>query len=51
MQGGDNGPVILPGNAADSPLVIVQSGDHFVNFTVEELQNVIDWITNGAPEK
>ncbi|MCQ3937657.1 MAG: hypothetical protein DPW18_11510 [Chloroflexi bacterium] len=51
MRGGDNGPVILPGSPANSPLVIVQSEDHFVNFTAEELQNVIDWINNGAPEK
>jgi hypothetical protein len=51
MSGGDNGPVILPGDSANSPMIIIQSEDHFANFTDEELQNVIDWITAGAPEK
>lgn len=51
MSGGNNGPVILPGDSANSLMIIIQSEDHFANFTDEELQNVIDWITAGAPEK
>ena len=51
MKGSDNGPVITAGNASNSVLVQIQSKDHFANFTAEELQNVIDWINNGAPEK
>jgi nitrate/TMAO reductase-like tetraheme cytochrome c subunit len=51
MRGGDNGPVILPGNAETSILVQVQSQDHFSNFTAEELENVIKWINHGAPEE
>ena len=51
MRGSDNGPVISVGDADNSLLVQVQSQDHFANFTAEELQNVINWINNGAPEK
>lgn len=50
MSGSENGPVILPGDSTNSLLIIVQSEDHFANFTSEELQNVIDWIEAGAPE-
>ena len=50
MNGSDNGPVILPGDSADSLLIVIQLEDHFANFTEEELQNVIDWIDAGAPE-
>jgi nitrate/TMAO reductase-like tetraheme cytochrome c subunit len=51
MRGGENGPVILPGNSANSPLVVVQRGDHFKNFTSEELDIIIRWIDAGAPER
>jgi hypothetical protein len=51
MKGGENGPVILPGNSADSVLVQVQSERHFKNFSDEELGYVIQWIDAGAPEK
>lgn len=49
MQGGDNGAVILPGNADDSLLIQVQSDDHFNTFTSEELEIVKQWINLGAP--
>ena len=51
MQGGESGAVILPGNAADSLMVQIQQGDHFANFTSEELNNLIEWINAGAPEE
>ena len=51
MRGSDNGPVISAGDAAESVLIQIQSQDHFANFSAEELQNVTDWINNGAPEK
>lgn len=53
MQGGSNGPVIIPGDANASPLVQKQSGStpHFGQLTPEELILVIDWINAGAPEK
>lgn len=52
MQGSPAGPVIVPGNPDTSPLVALQQkGDHPGQFTPEELQQVIDWIKAGAPEK
>jgi nitrate/TMAO reductase-like tetraheme cytochrome c subunit len=50
MQGGTDGPVILPGDAEDSELIKRQRDGHFASFTPDELQLVIDWINNGAPE-
>lgn len=49
MRGGADGPVILPGDSEDSLLVEVQSGNHFGQFTDEELEVIIDWIDRGAP--
>lgn len=51
MRGGDNGAVILRGNADNSLLVQVQSGDHFNTFTSEELEIVKQWINLGAPKE
>ncbi len=52
MKGGSNGPVVIPGNSANSVLYQVQSsGSHFANFTPEELEIVAQWIDAGAPEK
>lgn len=51
MRGGNNGPVIVPGDSAGSKLVQVQSSQHFANLSDQELQWVIQWIDAGAPEK
>jgi hypothetical protein len=51
MEGSDNGPVIVPGDAANSLLVQVQNDRHFANLTAEELAIVAQWIDTGAPEK
>lgn len=51
LAGSENGPVILPGDSANSRLVQVQSERHFKNFTDEELDYIIQWIDAGAPEK
>ena len=50
-KGSENGAVIVPGDSANSLLIQIQSADHFTNFTLEELNNVIRWIDAGAPEK
>jgi len=50
MAGGDNGPVINPGDSAGSHLVEVQSGQHFATLSEEELDIVKKWIDAGAPE-
>ena len=51
MAGGDSGPVIIPGDSANSLLVIVQTGgDHYGQFSDEEMIRIIEWINAGAPE-
>jgi len=52
MNGSSNGPVIVPGDSANSVLFQVQSaGGHFASLTPEELEIVKQWIDAGAPEK
>jgi uncharacterized membrane protein len=51
MKGGDKGPVINPGDSANSLLIKIQSQKHFANFTPEELALIIQWIDAGAVEK
>lgn len=51
MKGSANGPVIVPGDSANSVLFQVQSaGGHFANLTAEELEIIKQWIEAGAPE-
>jgi hypothetical protein len=50
LDGGDSGPVIVPGDSAGSLLVEVQSGSHFATLTDEELDVIKTWIDAGAPE-
>jgi len=52
LAGGKSGPGIVPGNADQSMIVKIQSvGNHPGQLSPEELQQVIDWINAGAPEK
>jgi formate dehydrogenase gamma subunit len=52
LVGGQSGPVIIPGDAAGSLLIQIQSaGGHPGQLTPGELQSVTDWINAGAPEK
>jgi cytochrome c len=51
MKGGKDGVVITPGDSAGSLLIKVQSGQHFANFSADELSAVKKWIEAGAPEK
>ncbi|MFN2121695.1 MAG: cytochrome b/b6 domain-containing protein [Anaerolineales bacterium] len=52
MKGGQDGPVIVPGDSAGSVLVQVQSqGGHPGQLTPQELELVRTWIDSGAPEK
>ena len=51
MAGAADGPVIVPGDAAGSKLVQVQSGQHFAVLTPEDLDLVKKWIAGGALEK
>ncbi len=51
MKGNDQGPVILPGNAAESSLVILQQSAHPGQFEPDELNQIIQWIDSGAAQK
>ncbi len=52
LEGGDDGPAIVPGNPDASLLVQIQgSGNHPGQLTIDELQDVIDWIQAGALEQ
>ncbi|MBI3361512.1 MAG: NapC/NirT family cytochrome c [Chloroflexi bacterium] len=51
MKGSQNGPVIKPGDSANSKLIQVQSGEHFAKLSSDELALVKQWIDGGAVEK
>jgi formate dehydrogenase gamma subunit len=52
LEGGESGPAIVPGDPDSSVLVQAQAaGDHPGQLTIEELEQVIDWILAGAPER
>lgn len=53
MEGGQSGPAIIPGDPDNSLFVQVQAGSqsHFGQFTMQELEQVIQWIREGAAEK
>ncbi len=52
LKGSQNGPVIVPGDANASKLVVVQStGTHPGQLSGDELAKIKEWIQQGAPEK
>jgi uncharacterized membrane protein len=52
LKGAQDGPVIVPGDAASSKLIAIQSkGDHLGQLSAEELALVKSWIEAGALEK
>jgi hypothetical protein len=51
MKGGKDGAVVVPGNSAESKLVLVQQAPHFRNLNASDLGAVIRWIDAGALEK
>ena len=53
MLGSESGPVVIPGDAENSLLIQIQSGEtpHFSQFSQEEFNIVLSWIDNGAPEE
>ncbi|MAT41473.1 MAG: hypothetical protein CL609_03955 [Anaerolineaceae bacterium] len=50
MAGADDGPLVVPGDAENSLIVIAQSQDqaHFGQFTPQELERIVEWINAGA---
>jgi mono/diheme cytochrome c family protein len=51
MKGGQDGPVIVPGDPNASLLVQKMSGNHPKTFTTDDLARIIAWIQAGALEK
>jgi cytochrome b subunit of formate dehydrogenase len=52
MKGGQDGAVIVPGDAANSLIVQKQqAGGHPGQLTPEEIAQLVEWINAGAPEK
>ena len=53
MQGGDSGPAVIPGDPGSSLLIIKQTGEtpHFAQLSLQELELVTQWISEGAKEK
>lgn len=52
LEGGDSGPAIVPGEPDESVLIDVQQpGNHPGQLTQQEIQEVVEWIEAGAPER
>ena len=52
MKGGKDGPVIIPNDAANSKLFVIQSaGGHPGQLSADELDLIMLWINSGALEK
>lgn len=52
LAGGKSGPGIVPGDSANSQIIIVQSaGGHPGQLSKDELQQITDWINNGALQR
>jgi nitrate/TMAO reductase-like tetraheme cytochrome c subunit/mono/diheme cytochrome c family protein len=52
LEGGASGPAIIPGDADASLVVQYMTTEraHFSQFSSQELQQVINWINDGAPQ-
>jgi hypothetical protein len=52
IRGATDGPVIMPGDPANSKLLAVQSaGGHPGQLNPDELTAIKNWIIAGAPDK
>jgi mono/diheme cytochrome c family protein len=52
IKGGNSGPVIVPGDAANSLIVQKQqAGGHPGQLTPDEIEQLVEWINAGALEK
>jgi mono/diheme cytochrome c family protein len=50
MSGADSGPVITPGEPEGSLIVELQREEHYTNLSEDELQRLMEWIADGAPD-
>jgi hypothetical protein len=53
LEGGNNGPALIPGDPEGSLIIQRQSGtrDHFGQVLDDELEALQEWIAAGAPEE
>ncbi len=53
MVGGQNGPVVVPGDPTSSLIILRQSDstDHFGQVLDDELDALREWVENGAPKE
>lgn len=51
MAGALSGPVVVPGDPDGSRIVEVQRNGHYAQLSEAELNLLIEWIDNGAPEQ
>jgi nitrate/TMAO reductase-like tetraheme cytochrome c subunit len=51
MDGGNLGPAIIPGNAEESLLVVLQQRGHPNSLASRELDWIVQWINAGAPRQ
>ena len=53
MKGGATGPVFIPGDSANSPMIVkFESGKHpYATLPAEEIAKIKAWLDAGAPEK
>lgn len=51
MAGSASGPVVVPGYPDGSRIVEVQRGVHYVQLSAAELDLLIEWIANEAPDQ
>ncbi len=51
LVGGNLGPAIIPGNPDDSLLVKLQQNGHPNSLAPDQLEWIVAWIRQGAPEK
>ena len=53
LQGGNNGPALVPGDPEASLIIQRQTGarDHFGQVLDDELEALQEWILDGAPEE
>lgn len=50
VAGSESGPVVIPGSPGESRLIQVLKDGHFAPVTKHQLDLLITWITDGAPE-
>jgi uncharacterized membrane protein len=50
LAGGEDGPVIVPGDPDESLILQILSADHFAKLTDEQMGWLEQWIADGAPE-